>query len=283
MHIFAKFKQLSSESRQLAALYGLLLSVLTVVALEDRGYIRAWRVYASQAALVPYTVTLIEVSADDQGNEVRQKHVEALRSDGARFQSHSRIDRSTGKETLVQSQYLLSNRILVDAIGPIHAKSTRRIEKNDFAIFHLGVIRLPSRKCMKTIDGSDMSSTAGEKLIQFEEVQGIRAARIETQEPAMVSWYALDYGCALVGQEIRFRSPDPTIRDKWIEGKSTKTLASIVGGEPDNALFEIPSGYEEMPPSQRYIKYQQSLTGEAKDSNPDAWALEDKKYFALRP
>ncbi|MGH9840016.1 MAG: hypothetical protein ACREEM_14630, partial [Blastocatellia bacterium] len=96
--------------------------------------------------------------------------------------------------------------------------------------------RLPANQCVYP--------EIQESYLGTETLEGYRAAKV-TSDQTYTHWYALDYGCALIGSQA-----------VWKDGSTTeKKLISLVGGEPDPTLFYIPSSYKEVPPSQwHFIK-----------------------------
>lgn len=241
------------------------------------------RVFANQKKFVPRTVLLLETSIDGAGNTVKVSHLEALSSDGSLVRIYETIDPKTGETRNKHRKLLLSNRLKLDILDSIRAKSTLRSAEHDFAVHHLGAMRTVSTECIGTVDGSNMEAEVGESLVGREMIQGISAVKIQTKDPKILSWYSLDHGCALIGQEVHYTYPAPNESNKRMEGISTKRLAFISGTEPDPKLFEIPADYEELPPSKLFIKSAAKILGVEKDCNPEASAAEDRKYYAQRP
>jgi hypothetical protein len=91
--------------------------------------------------------------------------------------------------------------------------------------------RLPANQCVYP--------EIHESYLGTETLEGYRVAKV-TSGQTYTHWYALDYGCALIGSQA-----------VWENGSTTvKKLISLVSGEPDPALFHIPFSYKEVPPSQ---------------------------------
>jgi len=87
--------------------------------------------------------------------------------------------------------------------------------------------RNPTANCM----------TDGETALGPQTIGKYRAMGITS--PGHKIWYALDHGCAMVRE--RFEFADGVV--------SEKTLLTLIPGEPDPALFEVPPTYTEVPPS----------------------------------
>jgi len=84
-------------------------------------------------------------------------------------------------------------------------------------------------------------SSAPETEVGEETVAGYRTVKIMNNN--VTAWYALDYGCAMV-------------KDRWdFGGKefTEKYLISLIGGEPDAALFDVPATAREVSPSERML------------------------------
>jgi hypothetical protein len=98
-----------------------------------------------------------------------------------------------------------------------------------------------------------MGSTS-ETFLGAETVAGYRTAKIapaKDSEGATTSWYALDYGCALVKQRWEFSTKEV----------SEKELVALVAGEPDATLFDVPANYREVPPSERMFGSRKECSG----------------------
>ena len=83
-------------------------------------------------------------------------------------------------------------------------------------------------------------------------------------------WYALDVGCAML--QLRFEHED---------GLTVQNLASLVDGEPDPALFQLPADFQEVTPSGLY---EPICSPSGKCTSPSQSYLQrlDDDYRALR-
>lgn len=214
-------------------------------------------------APVPYTVRLIETFHGSDGSAVdTQESIWAVRSDGA---SVRHIMQKQSKQTSERTiKFVSGEEIVINELTNI--KSTTFEKSVNSARWQ----RDPSSKCINSFAGTAMTSLP-ETISGEETVSGYRTVRITANN--VTSWYALDYGCALV-------------RDKadWGTGKgySEHNAVLLVPGEPNEALFRIPVNAREAPPSERLLS---SETNGA--SNCGAKCMEllqkfDARYFANR-
>jgi hypothetical protein len=91
-------------------------------------------------------------------------------------------------------------------------------------------VRNPSSLCLITL------ANYKESALGQEQVSGYRAEKI-SGAGNITSWYAVDYGCALVKQHAA-----------WSGGGSTdKYLVMLRPGEPDSSLFTVPASYTDVP------------------------------------
>ncbi len=90
-------------------------------------------------------------------------------------------------------------------------------------------LRVPSSSCTL--------ASAGETASGEEEIGEYRAEKVAGKGRS--SWYALDFGCALVKEHL-----------DWGDGStSDKYLVMLRPGEPERWLFEVPSAYKDVPRS----------------------------------
>ena len=181
---------------------------------------------------IPYTVTLREILHSPEGTaRITNEITQAIRADG------SRVWRFVNKGS---SRILnLSSGLQVDTNDLTRTKTSMMRADIDLARLQ----RDPGSKCLNTFTGKPMDSTS-ETFLGVETVAGYRTAKIapaKDSEGAITSWYALDYGCALVKQRWEFSTNEV----------SEKELVALVAGEPDATLFDVPANYREVPPSER--------------------------------
>ncbi len=215
-------------------------------------------------APVPYTVRLIETFHGSDGSAVdTQESIWAVRSDGA---SVRHIMQKQSKQTSERTiKFVSGEEIVINELTNI--KSTTFEKSVNSARWQ----RDPSSKCINSFAGTAMTSLP-ETISGEETVNGYRTVRISANN--VTSWYALDYGCALVRDKAEWGN------DK---GYSEHNAVLLVPGEPDEALFKIPVNAREAPPSERLLS---SETNGA--SNCGAKCMEllqkfDARYYANRP
>ena len=192
------------------------------------------RARAAQPSPVPRTVRLRERITVAGRSQDGNLEVAATRSDGSRV-----IVLSREHET---SPYHV-RRILLASGSEIHVNDDFKLRQTvrfDFGAHQLAA-RNPESNCMHDtrLGGAP---TYPEIFLGLETFHNLRTAKIKVNPKAagdLVGWYALDYGCELVGQRTGFASGE--VEEKWVE--------SIAKGEPDPALFAVPEDYSEAPPS----------------------------------
>lgn len=128
----------------------------------------------------------------------------------------------------------------------IHFASGLRVSTNDFTRRMSSTMRDPaveperdaSGNCAKTSGRALVEDFAG---VEVEKVTGVRAAKyIENASGIEATrWFAVDFGCAPLGGVVVFK-------DGQI---SRKEVQAFSPGEPDQALFAVPTDYQEGPPS----------------------------------
>ena len=95
--------------------------------------------------------------------------------------------------------------------------------------------RDPRAGCTRTDDASNETSW-GEETVDL-----YRAVKVThgVSDRASATWYALDYGCAMVKSRMDFGTGEAS---EW-------RLVTLIPGEPLDSLFAIPPDYQEGPPS----------------------------------
>ena len=102
----------------------------------------------------------------------------------------------------------------------------------------------------------------GEVLSGNEDVNGYHTVKIavKTAKDTLTTWFALDYGCAVVKFEAN-----------WEGGARTEQeLVTLLPGEPSPALFDVPADFAEVAPSKMLPSGISSDTAQRLD----------KKYYA---
>ena len=179
---------------------------------------------------IPYSVTLRETVYNPDGtSKVASDIIWAVRTDGSRVR---RIKNAVGSERVVEFPSGLEV-----AINEGANTKTSMMKPN---VSSARWQRDPQSKCLDSFAGKPMTSMP-QTLIGEETVEGYRTVKIVSD--IITSWYALDYGCALV-------------KERWVFGTgevSEKQLVALVSGEPNAALFDAPANAREVPPSERIL------------------------------
>jgi len=210
-------------------------------------------VHAAAPKVVPFTSTLKESATSPTKNDATGVtfFTFALRSDGSTLAKITRNGDSTRMVEFV-------SKIHVDIKDLRELKSTR-----SWSGSRTPLLRNPNLNCQ---------AVPAETVVGEESVSGYKAIKLSKGE--RTSWFAPDYGCALVREVWRFNTGEV----------SEKTLVSLVVGEPDPTLFYVPNSYREVPPSQlgHSSSADPSCIDCAKPTRPPYDKL-DEYYFAHRP
>jgi hypothetical protein len=217
-----------------------------------------WRPLTARAASGrPYTVVRTENGYDKGGSlKYTIQYVEALRTDG------STMWRAT--TPIVQQRRIhiaYGDKILTNE--PLARKST-------YPKFFAQGAPLPR-------EPTDSCLIASEKKIGWivdgsDSIGGNRTVRLVYAGPkyTIKAWHALDAACALLQQSFEDDS-----------GRTVQTLASLVLGEPNAGLFQVPATFQEVPPSRLHDPI--CTAGGSCTSPPEEIKQRmDNKYLAVR-
>ena len=209
---------------------------------------------------IPYTVTLRETLHGPNGTTTPgSEYTHAVRSDG------STLMRWVGKGS--QRLLYFSSGFQVDTNEGTNTKSSMRKPNANPASWQ----RDPDSKCLNSLAGQPMTSPP-ETFVGEEAIAGYRTAKIA--DGIITSWHALDYGCALVKQRWDFSATEV----------SEKELVSLVPGEPEATLFDVPAHYREVPPSERIRGPKKECPGCNEHSNRVLQMLDEYyKRLAVKP
>ena len=178
---------------------------------------------------IPYTVTLKETVHGPDGRTTQgPEYTYSVRSDG------STLMRSVGKGSQRILNY--SSGLQIDTNDETLTKSSVNRPNENAAERQ----RDPDSKCLNSMAGKPVTSPP-ERLLGEETIAGYRTAKIASD--ITTSWYALDYGCALVKDRWEFSATEV----------SEKDLVSVAAGQPDPTLFDVPAHYREVTPSERIL------------------------------
>jgi hypothetical protein len=179
----------------------------------------------AQSTGVAYTVILAETVFDAQGGQRPGILLtSAVRSDG------SRVIRS-GTDGASAREIRLASGRTVKVLERLKVKSTVAAPAVTAAS-----LPDPASQCTKSFDGRPRSH-GGVEVLGEENIAGYRAVKVKNR--GETTWYALDHGCAAIRSRMEFGRGEA----------SEKRLVALIPGEPDEALFLVPAGYQEGPPS----------------------------------
>lgn len=221
-----------------------------------------WLVYrgvrppkAQAASGRSYTVLRTEKGFDKEGSlRYTNQYVEAQRADGSNMWSATTSLVQQRRITFANGDQILTNELL-------HKQST--YPKKYSAV--------PTRRDPEAYCSTSSDVQTGWVIDGTDSVGGYRAVRLALVTPkrTMKAWHALDAGCALLQQRLEHE-----------DGVTEQNLTSLVLGEPDRTLFQVPTGIQEVPPSGLY---EPVCYGGKCSSIPDSVKQRlDNKYYEIR-
>ncbi|MEW5981642.1 MAG: hypothetical protein AB1806_04650 [Acidobacteriota bacterium] len=213
----------------------------------------AQRPVAQAASLfTPYSVIMVESVESSSGmTRPGATLTEAWRSDGAHV---SRTEHFPAQGRMNSQRFISfasGLRIEVDDIAELKSSTIRA----DYDVRRSA--RDPSSDCLDSLSGRPI--TAGQVLEERATINGYPSVKIRVGPVTL--WFAPDLGCAKLQQLGDFGT-----------SKSRAFPIMIRPGEPDPALFEVPTHYREVAPSELF-----GIAG-----HPEA-AARDAYYFSHRP
>jgi hypothetical protein len=236
------------------------IALLALTANLVRVSLRQGRVRAANIRPVPYTAMLKESVIDTTGKTTDVfNFVFALRSDGSRVIKSSGPVGRDNEDTFRVVELSSGTRVEIKDLREL--KSSTSTQAAPF-------LRDPAARCL--IPSSIPSPSRGpvqESVVGEESISGYRAAKIVSGKNT--SWYALDNGCALLRSRMAFEDGSA----------SDKSLVALMAGEPERALFYVPTSYKEVPPSQLAVRPSTSPAGRQVTQLQKL----DAYYFSHRP
>jgi hypothetical protein len=209
--------------------------------------------HAQTTRFVPYTVVLTETTVDGKGNAHHGGTlVQAMRSDGS-------MTKDLNTPSHEREVHLITGEIV--HTNDVHKRMSTEYSSVPASAF----IRSPASMCAKNIDGgnwtNDPLTVSGETT-----VSGYRAVGVTRRN--ITQWYALDYGCALVGQKTDFKEG----------GSSRWKLLSLTPGEPNPNQFDLANYAEVRPSGLFYDSPQGSCDDTCKAAQAKMWQSRDNHY-----
>jgi hypothetical protein len=212
----------------------LLGNAIRLITVGNRGRVFAHRLMPSASTKpVPYTTILRETLTNPDGSNPRLTMEEtwAVRGDGSRYVRLAYLDQQRASRVV---QFASGREVRINE--STETKSTTQLDGFDSSVLH----RDPTTNCISSLVGLPFTSIP-ETIIGEEVVSGYRAVKLVSgTDRNLTMWFALDYGCALLGGTVDFGPSG---------GVSHKQLVALIPGEPDPSLFLIPSSFVEGPPS----------------------------------
>ena len=182
---------------------------------------------------IPYAVILREFVHSPNGTTSEGADIiRAVRSDGSIVVQYAHKTGNKTTERIVQ--FASGTEVTINELA--NTKSTTEERSINPARWQ----RDPNSKCINSFAGKPMTSL--QEVISGEEmVDGYRTVKIIAQN--VTSWYALDYGCAVIKDRAYWGS----------QGFSEHNQVTLIPGEPAAALFHVPENAKEVPPSERVL------------------------------
>lgn len=246
--------------------FPLALVCIALTSLTIAGAAKKWRLWASvpvpavQAAgksvsWIPYQITYTHyASTPDYATEpgrgdlvVGADIVQAVRSDGSRAESSTeyRLDRSIVSRFRMLE---LSGGIRVRVNDTLRLMTATKSSVADNA--HARQALDPSTSCTASYDGSQMSITP---VVSQEQLLGYECYKIvyDMKLARRSVWRAPALGCADLRD--RFEKLEP--QSGRIIAVGDRVAVDVRQGDPDPSLFELPTGYRNVPPSELASAY----------------------------
>jgi len=202
--------------------YSLLLGVAVVISAGYLARVAFGTFRADQSSVISYTVQRTERGFDKAGTlKYTVPYVDAVRSDGS-------VMRRTGHQREI------------DFANGDRVRTNERLARVS-TYLNMNAGRAPVQRASQASCFTQDDRRAGWSLGAEETVAGHRTVRMTYTGGGrnLTIWRALDAGCA----QVRLRFEHET-------GVTEQNLDSLVLGEPDAELFEVPPSYGEVPPSQ---------------------------------
>jgi len=133
------------------------------------------------------------------------------------------------------------------------SKTSTVYDSNHMAAFWANS-RDPASNCLNLYSGR-FASAYPVQVEGFEEERGVRLVRYKSYiNPSSVtsSWLAPEYGCAPAKMKYDWQGEG---------GKTTLSITNAKLGQVDESLFDVPKDYEEVSPSEYYVRASSASTG----------------------
>ncbi|MEP7362252.1 MAG: hypothetical protein ABI972_03280 [Acidobacteriota bacterium] len=205
-------------------------------------YERVANVFAANAIpfpVPPITLEFREVLDNVSSRRISSRRIVAYRADGA-FSETKKSYRKNGEEMQQRRTLRFPAGIKITVEDTIKTTTTWRVPDIDAAHWRTASHYNPADDCVTDLNGA----TSSRFFARNEERSGFQAVLIQNRlAPGIDTWHAPSLGCLEVGRIARFRDSAGKESDS-----SELILEQHRMGEPDAALFEVPSDYEEVDP-----------------------------------
>lgn len=259
-------------------LWIVLLAAAALLPLGARAYRMAsmhWELHAAARPSLPaHTVTLLETS---HGHNLTSQRtiIYARRGDGSGLRLFRYADSlSPTGETETKSIQMTSG-VFVNSSSDVGMKTTRVRDASDPMVKgRLLILRDPATNCTKNFIGGNPS-----KLKPISEtmdtVEGYPALKTvdDSGDGVWTVWRAPAFGCDTVKQHVEFKDG----------GYSDQVPTQLQLGEPDPALFEIPSEFKEVSPLEIATASMQLHHHQLSDKQATFLKNFESKYEQLKP
>lgn len=232
---------------------------------------RASEVIASLPAIVPVKVRFQEtLRVPGKPDFLSTDRDYAVRSDGSVTWTDKQYN-FKGELYLTHWNMDLRDGTKAHGDDATHAMTAVRVA---MSAFERAMDRLtPGSGCTARANGLEKAPLPGE----HENIAGVDTVKIvviDDQRERITKWRAPTLNCLDLRQLAEFKKPDGSI------GEVSDTIAvSITPGEPDPALFVLPSGMENVSYAEHYIRQMSALKGAPPDEEKVRALRAHDSYF----
>lgn len=220
------------------------------------------------AGVVRYTIESEErVGLTGEEPHLSARYVFALRSDGATAVVTTKYNRA-GSVHAVDRDLLLPGGIRAEVSDHLRVVTATKPVSPLPAGTAVRLHNAPPASCADQADGAP-----GERILGFSTIKTIK----ETPAMRLTRWIAPALGCAELRQVAEFKGSDGRITDT-----SDRNAVRVLSTEPDNALFDWPVDYENVPPSERYLRAASHCKCPTNPSTLQALKQQDQDYLKRR-
>lgn len=227
-------------------------------------------VHQASASGQAYTIYQhLETGSDSPAPLTNETRIIAQRSDGSRVVSKHDLHLLYVDREIV----LIPQQLQIKVSDEVKAMSTVKVEASTY-MKSWGTPRDPASGCTTPLPGGKTETV--NTILGTETISGVETNKVQVQ-PNFVVWMAPALNCQEMKHLISFTDGKP----------STTTLYTdqVTWGEPDPALFAVPSDYSEVAPSeaQRLRLVHIGAPQDVINRRVQHWQQLDPRYLANRP